>query len=255
MMNLRTKILFLFLFASPISSFACGYGEQRTSYLRNSINYVGCAPIPGYYELSAQGFADRARSMGDAMKGAISGVAGFGEQLQENQRFLNRPEIKKLLRGYWMYGREDEGQINRKVTYEESCAALFIRANGLKTDGFMQISGFGGSAKGAMLIFSGAEIPRPTSPNKVKVTLTQLNEKPQTVQALNYSQPANNWGVIVLEMPTLEAALESMEDEKTIGVSMNEKLLVEIKWHGGIAARDRLQQCENNRVAQANGRK
>ena len=249
------KTLFFAFLALPVAGIACGHGQQRTGHMQNNVHYIGCAPIPGYYELSSQGFADRARSMGDAMKGAIGGVAGISGLLQDSQRFINRPEIQKLLKGYWMYASEDEKQSNKKIAYQDSCAAMFLKGNGLKTDGFMQIRGFGGDAKGAMLIFSGAEIPRPNSPDNVKVTLTQSDEKPQTVRALNYSEPGSTWGVIVLEMPTLEAALESMEDRKTIAVAMNGQTLVKIKWHDGIAARDKLRQCEVTRLASAKGRK
>lgn len=249
------KTLFLAFLALPIAGFACGHGQQRTGYMQNNVHYIGCAPIPGYYELSAQGFADRARSMGDAMKGAIGGVAGISGQLQDNQRFLDRPEIKKLLKGYWMFGLDDEKQSTKKISYQDSCAAMFFKANGLSTDGFMQVRGFSGDAKGAALMFFGPQIPRPSGPDNVKVTLTQSDEKPQTVRALNYSEPGSTWGVIVLEMPTLEAALESMEDRKTIGVAMNGQTLVEIKWHDGIAARDKLRQCEVNRLTSAKGRK
>jgi hypothetical protein len=253
-MTTTLKTLLLVLLVLPVSGFACGHGYQRTTHMQNNIYYIGCAPIPGYYELSAQGFADRARSMGDAMKGAIGGVAGISGQLQDNQRFLDRPEIKKLLKGYWMYASEGEKQSNRKIAYQDSCAAMFLKANGLNTDGFMQVRGFGGDTKGAMLMFFGPQIPRPSSPDNVRVTLSQSDEKPQTVRALNYSEPGSTWGVIVLEMPTLEAALESMEDRKTIGVAMNGKTLVEIKWHNGIEARDKLRQCENSRVAAARER-
>jgi hypothetical protein len=41
--------------------------------------------------------------MGAAIKGATGGVAGISGQLQDNQIFLDRPEIKRLLRGYWKY--------------------------------------------------------------------------------------------------------------------------------------------------------
>ncbi|MEQ1518204.1 MAG: hypothetical protein ABL931_17120 [Usitatibacteraceae bacterium] len=245
------RMILLGLLALPMTSWAwndgCGYGEQQTSYVQNNIRYVGCVPIPGYYELTSQGKADSAQRMLDAM-GKIT------KQYKRDPNLYKDPQIQKYLKGYWTFTHVDENQNERKVAFKESCAATFIQATGYENDGFMEIEGFGGSETGAMLIFSGGQVPTPKTPEKVTVTLTQTGEKPQTVKALNYRRLVSGvvpWGVIVLEVPTLEDALAGMDDKKSFGIAIDGKTLAQVNWHGGLAARDKLRECESQRTASA----
>lgn len=162
--------------------------------------------------------------------------------------FLKDPQNVKYLEGYWAFTHLDENQKERKVAYKDSCFAYFVKAME-NNSGHLKISGFGGSETGAKLTFIGQQIPRPKAPKKIKATLTQSGEKPQTVMAVNYAEPNTPWGAIALEVPTLEDALAGMDDIKSFGVAVDGKTLVEVNWHGGLAARDKLRQCESQRLA------
>ena len=107
----------------------------------------------------------------------------------------------------------------------------------------MKLSGPAGDYKGALLTFYGQDIPRPSSVQKVRVTLNQSNDKPQTVQVFNYAMPGYDYGAITMAVPTIEALLEGMEDTQSFELVMDGKSIAKVGWEGGLAARDKLRQC------------
>ena len=82
---------------------------------------------------------------------------------------------------------------------------------------------------------------------KVRVTLKQSNDAPQTVQAFNYKLPGEAFGAIAFAVPTIEAALAGMENEASFDLEMDGKSVARVEWHDGLAARDRLRKCVSAR--------
>ncbi|OYY74840.1 MAG: hypothetical protein B7Y40_02500 [Gammaproteobacteria bacterium 28-57-27] len=122
----------------------------------------------------------------------------------------------------------------------EDCAAFFW-----KGDGMVRLSGPGGDYKGALMTFWGASIPTPDKSQKVKVTLKQSGEAPQSVHAFNYKLPGDTFGSIVFAVPTIEALLDGMEDVASFNLEIDGTSVAKVEWHGGMAARDRLRKCVN----------
>jgi hypothetical protein len=153
--------------------------------------------------------------------------------LREQQKLANDPRYQAYINGAWEFFQGKNGAVPG-----ESCAALFS-----KKDGIVMLSGPDKQYKGALLTFFGKDIPRPNKAEKVKVTLTQPGDPPQTVQAFNYVHPGIEYGAITFAVPTIEAALATMEDVLSFDLAMKGKSVLKIEWHGGLAARDKLRQC------------
>ncbi len=152
---------------------------------------------------------------------------------------LNKdPKFQRYNNGGW-----DFFQDKVDAAPGEYCAAFFW-----KKDGFVRVSGPGGDYQGALLTFWGENIPRPKKVEKIKVTLTQSNEPPQTVQAFNYIMPGDAYGAIALAVPSIEAALAGIEDVQSFDLAINGKSVAKVKWHGGLAARDKLSKCVSLRA-------
>jgi hypothetical protein len=183
----------------------------------------------------------------------LAALGLYSQTSIEFLRLLYNPEFRDFFQGTWKFS-PSEADLNRTASRSvEHCSATFFKYNKLDTFGFITISGPAGDYQSASLIFWGKEIPRPKNAEKIKVTLTQSKEQPQTVEVINLSiskesYPSDIFGAIAFSVPTLEAALAGMEDKQSFDVKMNGKTLVKVEWNGGLAARDRLRQCENNRI-------
>ena len=93
---------------------------------------------------------------------------------------------------------------------------------------------------GAFLIFFGPEIPAPATLGKTKFTLTQTGEKPQSVEAFNAAFPTvDGYGAVIFQVPTLDAALEGIENVHKFGIANNKTTFAEIEWTAGFAAREK----------------
>lgn len=95
------------------------------------------------------------------------------------------------------------------------------------------------------MIFAAPAIPQPKEPSvQTKVTLKQSDSPPQTVTVFHVRNPhVKESSAIVFGVPTIEEAMEGMEDKLGFEVVMQNKPVVTIDWHDGIQARQKLQQC------------
>ena len=105
------------------------------------------------------------------------------------------------------------------------------------------MAGPGGDFKGAGLIFTSKNIPRPKEQEIVKVTLIQNNEPPVTVKAFNYSTPGHSFGSIAVAVPTIDALLNNMEDVQRFDLQIDGKSIAKIAWFNGFAARAEFRKC------------
>lgn len=154
-------------------------------------------------------------------------------------RMLNDPKREKVEKGFWQFFQGKKG-----AKPGEFCTAVYWQK-----DKMISILGPGGEYKGAMLGFVAVSpdksFPRPDNPKerqKVKVTLTQGNDPPATVTAFN-STLAEFSDQIQFPVPTIEAAMEGMEDKLNFKIDYEGKKIFELEWHSALAARDILKKC------------
>ncbi|OYW39269.1 MAG: hypothetical protein B7Z35_04865 [Hydrogenophilales bacterium 12-61-10] len=157
------------------------------------------------------------------------------------KRAKSDPKFKaayeRYLNGGWEYFQDAPG-----AAPGEYCAAFYAKGGGM-----VRLSGPGKEYAGALMTFWGADIPTPAKMQKVRVTLKQSNDAPQTVQAFNYKLPGEAFGAIAFAVPTIEAALAGMENEASFDLEMDGKSVASVEWHDGLAARDRLGKCVSAR--------
>jgi hypothetical protein len=150
--------------------------------------------------------------------------------LADLARVVKDPAYKGYSEGEWFFDEPANG---------ESCSASFMRRGVGVT-----VLGPSRNLPGAFLIFFGPDLPAPPALTKNRITLSQTGEQPATVQALNSAfPPIEKYGAVMFQVPTIEAALDGIEDVHKFGVAVGSKSLVEIEWTGGHAARDKLKQC------------
>lgn len=152
--------------------------------------------------------------------------------------FLNSKFYKLNKNGYWQYF-----QSSSKAKKGEYCTAMFAR-EGVS----VSIMGPGGDYKGALMMIGSLDdkntaFPTSSSQSKVTVTLKQGKDAPQTLKALNYALGETQAPVIVFAVPTIEAALESMEESMDFHLEYQGKNIADIEWHGGKRAKEELKKC------------
>jgi hypothetical protein len=105
-----------------------------------------------------------------------------------------------------------------------------------------------GDYRGTFLAFFGAAIPRATTIQQTRVSLTQSGET-QTVQAFHAPLPwAAEIGMIMFAVPSTEALLGSIENVQDFDVKIAGQSVAWGEWHDGQQARDRLRACVNARA-------
>jgi hypothetical protein len=240
--------------ASYICPNGAGAGERQIG-MTGGGNGVASLPVCEKTNYSGGNGSSYSPEANEVRRNAVTSKALslYAEYSLEYTRLLNNPKFRDLFRGTWKFSPSEEGLDRTASTSIEHCSATFFKYNKLDTFGFITILGPAGDYQSASLIFWGKGIPRPKNAEKIKVTLTQSNEKPQTVEVMNLSISKESYsndtfGAIAFAVPTLEAALAGMEDKQSFDVAMNGKTLVKVEWNGGLVARDRLRQCENNRI-------
>lgn len=151
--------------------------------------------------------------------------------------FLDSKYHKMHKEGYWQFF---QGSSSAKKG--EYCTAMFMREGMGVT-----IMGPGGSYKGAlMMLFNGNDNPAfPTSPkpSKVLVSLKQGQDAPVSLHVLNYTLGTMELPVAVFAVPSIEAALASMDDKLDFHLEYKGQKIVDVEWQGGHAARDELKKC------------
>jgi hypothetical protein len=154
------------------------------------------------------------------------------------KNFFNSKFYKLNKNGYWQYF-----QASSKSKKGEYCTAMFSK-EGMS----VSIMGPGGDYKGALMMFGSLDeqnsvFPSSTNSSKVTVTLKQGNDAPVTVKAFNYTLGESQNPVIVFAVPTIEAAMEGMEDKLDFHLQYDGQNIGDIEWHSGNKAREELKKC------------
>lgn len=166
--------------------------------------------------------------------------------LQQQMELLQDPEYLRYMSGSW--------NLFPTSTLEETapgeyCVASFFKASmdpeANNAPVMINLSGPGGDYEGALLTFTTEAIPRPETMEIVTVTLTQNDEPPTTVKAFNYSMPNQPFGVIAFAVPTIDAALDGMEDVQSFDVKIEGQSVANTTWHSGLKVRDEFRKCLN----------
>jgi hypothetical protein len=145
--------------------------------------------------------------------------------------------FKKMKDGHWQHF-----QANSKAKDGEYCTAMFIRDN-------MSVAllGPGGQYRGALMMFTALyntdTFPKSEQPRVIQVTLKQASDPAATVGVFNFNMGAMQTPVIVFAVPTIEAAMQGMEDKLDFRLQYEGQDIGSIEWHSGLAARDELKKC------------
>lgn len=225
---------FLVFAAMPFAAVACPTGMQ--------FNGNGCSPP---YEYTGWDLMRDRRAAIDAIGSDrapidYSAYVKTPEQMRELEEERKRREKEKkeeretLARGVWDLDSQDTPEGNL-------CAAVFSKYKPGE-GGIVTIVGFQNPKPDAWLIFHGVGLPKPKKVTKLKITLQQDNEPPQTLQVFNYRE-TRDVGTIVFAVPGLSALLSGMSDAQRFRVSDNGNLLLDIQWHSAAPVIEKLKQC------------
>jgi len=155
--------------------------------------------------------------------------------------FFKSEYHKKYNEGYWEYF-----QANSAAKPGEYCTAMFI-----KKDFAVAILGPGGEYRGALMIFTplnGHEnFPQSEQPRVIKVTLKQASDPPATVGVFNFNIGAWESPAVAFAVPTIEAAMQGMEETLDFHLQHEGNSIGDIEWHSGVAARAELKKCLERR--------
>lgn len=198
----------------------------------------GCAPMNGGIEEDYDGESDydTGYDYGYKTPYTIADWEYLKQYLSAEQKAEKAKQEalrKKLEAGYW-----EPLDFGKKVKKGEFCGQLWINI-----DGMMSINGPGGSYKGALIVFSGPNIPKPAKPKQMKVTLRQTDSKDQTVSVFNQTHPKTKMGMIVFASPKIETVLDGLIDSASFEVISGSKSLVKISYKNGFLARDEIKKC------------
>ncbi|MDF2980307.1 MAG: hypothetical protein K0Q69_79 [Devosia sp.] len=215
--------------SSGMYSYGDYYGEEEyygddyydSGYYSGDIDYSAYAEDPG-------------RSLSNEAASFVSAVSAEQAALEER---LQDPGFRKAYERY-SKGGWDYFQDNAKAAPGEYCAALYWRGEGM-----VRLSGPGGDYAGALITFWGPNVPTPAEVKTISVTLDQADGAPQKVKAFNYRLAGDAWGAIALAVPSIEAALDGMEDTQSFKLLVGNKKVAEVEWQGGLKAKSKLESC------------
>lgn len=170
---------------------------------------------------------------------ALGNMLESQRRIREKAKLAKDPKYQAYVNGSWTFFQDSNSK-----RPGDFCSAFFTREQG-----FAMLSGPGKGYDGALLTFWGMNIPRPKSVRKIKVTLNQTDDKPQTVTAFNYYNPAHGMGAIALAVPSIDAALAGILDKQEFELVVGGKSVAKVKWHSGLAMKKKLAACVAKRVA------
>ncbi|MEE3715639.1 hypothetical protein V2H45_02645 [Tumidithrix elongata RA019] len=166
--------------------------------------------------------------------------------LQQQTKLLQDPKYLKYISGSWNLFPSSRLVGAKPGNY---CVASFLKASmdpeAKKAPVMINLLGPGGNYKGALLTFTAESIPKPETMQTITVTLIQNNEPPVTVKAFNYTMPKLPFGVIAFAVPTIDAALATMEDVQSFDVKIDGRSVAKTTWHSGLKVRDEFRKCLN----------
>lgn len=209
---------------------AQNYGEWvEDTYFGDGGGYDNPVPPPRAYD-----------PMQAKINQALGDMLEAQKRIEDKAKLMKDPRYKAYVNGAWTYFQDS----NSKKP-GEFCSAFFTREQG-----FAMLSGPGSGYDGAMLTFWSMNIPKPKAVRKIKVTLKQTDDKPQTVTAFNYYNAAHGMGAIALAVPSIEAALAGILDKHEFELLVGGKSVAKVKWHSGLAMKKKLTACVAKRVAE-----
>lgn len=152
------------------------------------------------------------------------------------QELLSSDASKKYQDGYWQHFQAFSG-----AKPGEYCAAMFARQGMSVT-----VLGPGGDYRGALMIFSALDdsaFPKSPKPTIIPVSLKQGSDPAATVRVFNFTIGQWQNPVLAFAVPTIDAALQGMDDTLDFHLEHEGKAIGSIEWHSGHAARDALKRC------------
>lgn len=239
----------------PSAANACPPGMYQT----RGHGWVSCAPMdggggPGWaddisggedepnsddYGDSGGGGAPRA-AQSDYMARArqasqqVYQMAKLAQQnAAERERLTKDPRYQRYTNGAW-----DIIKADKSAGDGQHCVALFTKGQAI-----VSLVGPNPAYNGTLMIFSGPDVPRPKAVEKASFTLSQLGMEPQTVTAFSYVNSAQSWGSIAFAVPSVQAAIDGIDDVQKIEVAKSGKVVFKTDWSKGHAARDKWRSC------------
>lgn len=95
----------------------------------------------------------------------------------------------------------------------------------------------------AFFLVSGPNVPAPSKAKSVKVTLSTDGEPDRTVTATHIGIDDEPNGLVIFLLPTIDAALDVMQNEEGVRVSMAGTQIFASAWTKGHEARDKMRAC------------
>lgn len=167
------------------------------------------------------------------------------EQLKELQAEAQKQQLEEEAKYQrWVNGNWDFFQSREPAEPGEFCTAMYQNPQGL-----IALSGFDKTWDGALLMFTGENIPQPRKFREITATLTQTGEAPANVKVFNYARDPRMGplGTLVFAVPTMEAALAGMTDELEFAIAIGGKEVFRAAWKGGLKAVEELRKCVSKR--------
>jgi hypothetical protein len=175
--------------------------------------------------------------LGNIMDTTKKEINAKQELESSKDKLLASEHTKKFKNGYW-----EHFQANSDAKPGEYCTAMFVR-EGMS----VAILGPGGKYRGALMMFmpvlDNPAFPTSSQSRVLQISLKQANDPVVTVGAFNFAVGAWEGPAIAFAVPTIEAALEGMEEKLDFHLAFEGKDIGSIEWHSGIAARDTLKNC------------
>lgn len=155
------------------------------------------------------------------------------EQAEHARRLRDDRAYRDFHEGYWLPMQKDA------VAKGGPCTIHFAR----KGQGVL-LMGPTRDYPGAFLSFYGYAVPVAKRVRQMQLTLRQTGEPAQNVKVFNSVTPwGDKMGMVFFAVPTIEAAMGGMTDDLDFTLEKGGEMLMSIKWHGGLAERDKLKAC------------
>lgn len=155
------------------------------------------------------------------------------EQAEHERRLRDDTAYRMFYEGHWLPMPADA------VANGGPCTIHFAR----KGQGVLLMGPTQGHP-GAFLSFYGYAVPVARKVRKMQLTLRQTGDPAQQVQVFNSVTPwGDKMGMVFFAVPTIEAAMAGMTDDLEFTLEKDGEMLMAIKWHGGLAEREKLKTC------------
>lgn len=144
-------------------------------------------------------------------------------------------EFERWQNGFWEFF-----QSRDPAEPGQFCAAMFQSPGGMIT-----LTGLDDSWDGALLMFTGENVPNPRRFREITATLTQTGDPAATLRVFNYANDPrmNRLGTLVFAVPSMRAALDGMTDQQEFAVSVNGREVFRMGWKDGLSAVQGMRRC------------